>query len=90
MVHHSKLGRRWQRWVINAISGALGDLPLYSRQRPLSEHLSSAVQCNRRHQGDLFNDLVGYCENVGWQIEAKRFRSFEIDHQFELGYSQHW
>ena len=45
---------------------------------------------HRRHQGDLFNDLVGQCDNVRWQIEAERFRGFEIDYQFELGYSQHW
>ena len=45
---------------------------------------------NRRHRGCLFNDLVGHCENVRWQIEAERFRGFEIDHEFELGDSHHW
>ena len=45
---------------------------------------------NGRHHGDLFNDLVGYCENIRWQIEAERFRGLKIDHEFELGCSHHW
>ena len=47
-------------------------------------------RANRRHRDDLFNDLVGHCENLRRQIEAERFRGFKIDHEFELGYSHHW
>ena len=45
---------------------------------------------NQRHHGDLFNDLVGHCENIRRQIEAERLRGFEIDHEFQLGCLHHW
>ena len=45
---------------------------------------------NSRHRGDLFNDLVGHCKNLRWQIEAERFRGFKIDHELKLGCLQHW
>jgi hypothetical protein len=33
--------------------------------------------------------IIGHCENLRWQIEAERFRSFKIDHELELRYSHH-
>ena len=50
----------------------------------------TTLWANRRHRRDLFNDLVGHCENLRWQIEAERFRRFKIDHQHELGCLHHW
>ena len=43
-----------------------------------------------RHHSELFNDLVGYCENICWQIEAQCFRGLEIDHKFNLGGLHYW
>ena len=43
-----------------------------------------------KHRDDLFNDLVGYCENIYWQIEAQCFRGLKIDHKFNLGGLHHW
>ena len=45
---------------------------------------------NRRHRGDLFDDLVGHCENFRWQIKAERFRGSKIDHEHEFGCLHHW
>jgi hypothetical protein len=39
---------------------------------------------------NLFNDRVGQGENLRWQIEAERLRSFKIDYEFKLRYSNHW
>jgi len=44
----------------------------------------------KRHDGDLFDDLIGHCENLRWQIKAERLRGSKIDHQLELRYSHHW
>jgi len=43
----------------------------------------------KRYHDDLFNHLVGRGKNLRRQLEAKRFRSFAIDHQFDLRYSHY-
>ena len=48
------------------------------------------LRANRRHHSDLFNDLIGHCENFRRQVEAERFCGFKIDHQLELGCLHHW
>jgi hypothetical protein len=64
------------------------------RSTPDSGHQSRATSCllwaNRRHHLYLFNDSVGQRQNLRWQIEAERFRSLKIDHEFKLRYSHHW
>jgi hypothetical protein len=44
---------------------------------------------NGRNDRDLFNDLIGHCENLRRHIEAERFRGLKIDHQFDLGCLHH-
>jgi hypothetical protein len=44
---------------------------------------------NGRNDRDLFNDLIGHCENLRRHIEAERFRGLKIDHQLDLGCLHH-
>ena len=35
-------------------------------QSPRRRHFVAPRRANKRHRGDLFNDLVGYCKNFRW------------------------
>jgi hypothetical protein len=63
--------------------------PLYRHWHRVGLLSVASRSAKKRFHDDLFNHLVGRGKNLRRQLEAKRFRSFESDHQFDLRYSHY-
>jgi hypothetical protein len=89
-VHHSKIGRRWQRWVKG---GGADDARTQSAYPPglgVNTDMPARQPCatsgceQMQQAAPLFDDLVGARQQRRWYVEAERFRGLEVDGEFVL------
>src|SRR3954466_8704433 len=66
-------------------SGPVEPTPLRARQQTSSGRPNRLLCATAAVRTLLLDHLVGAGEQRGWDFQAKRPRSFEVDHEFELG-----